>query len=176
MEVGLIGFSSNSKGIFPALVRFFTKSKFSHTFIITTPVFGVPSVHEASDVVQIVPFDKFYNKSSETYALYKINNTTYRQINDALTTCHLEYSGVRYGYLQLLWFVYRWCMELFGKDVTHKKNWMSNGVICSELVYEYLLLVNPEFKTLLSKFNPDTVQAQDILSIVESRPDLFTKV
>ena len=53
-------------------------------------------------------------------------------------------------------------------------NWMSQGVICSELCYYWLTYLG--LGELVKDFNPDTIQAQDLFEIVQSRPDVFELV
>jgi hypothetical protein len=175
---GMIGFSNNKKGFLPAIIRFFTKSKISHAFIVARNYGDQASVQEAGMVVQLGPLERLYtNNPSEDYWIYDCTKVTLEQKLKALDYCFKEYAIVEYGYLQLLWFVYRWfCVEILkqnNKDVTRRNNWLSKGVICSELQYEYLIQLGGEYAELVRDFNQDTIQAEDLRLIVASRPDLF---
>lgn len=61
-------------------------------------------------------------------------------------------------------------------DVTHQKNWMTEGVICSELVWHFLDRLGPKFSEAVKHLNPDTTNAEDILKVVRSRSDLFKPI
>lgn len=177
MNKGCIGFSNNKKDFLPRLIRLFTNSGISHTFIITFPKDGKVMIEEASTTVVEGTFQASYSEDSYTdYWMFKIRDglTTEAQIDEALKYCHDELLGVTYGKLQLLYFPYRWLMKtFFNKDVRHEKNWFTKGVICSELVYYFLHRLGPKFQDLLKDFDPDTIQAQDILEIVEMNPEVF---
>lgn len=184
IQSGDIGFSSNWKkdwsGFLAKCIRFFTRSKISHSFIITDPVYNIESVQEASMLVQVVPFKEHYREdATQTYKVYRIKDqyASQAQKDESLKYCFNEFAGVTYGKLQLIWFVYRWFNEkVLRRDVRKQKNWMADGVICSELVYHYLHNLGPIFQDLLKEFNPDTIQAQDILNIVEANSQIFEMV
>lgn len=174
---GMIGFSNNKSAFLARLIRLFTNSNLSHTFMITFPKDGRVMLEEASTVVQEVKFDVNYRDDANTqYWLFKIKEGTVSEeaIDASLKYCHEEFLGAQYGKLQLLYFPYRWIMQtFFGKDVRHEKNWFTKGVICSELVYYYLFNLGPKFQELLKEYSPDTIQAQDVRFIVESNPEIF---
>jgi hypothetical protein len=173
---GMIFLSNNKKGFFPAAIRFFTSSKISHSGLGFFPFGNNPSVIEAGSLVQVVPFAKHYkldeSKQYWAYQLIKVKSTN--EMNQSLNKLFYQFAGVQYGYLQLIWFMYRWINEkIFRRDVRHQKNWLSDGVICSELCWHYLNNFGGEYAELVSGFNPDTIQAQDIWNLILSRPDLF---
>jgi hypothetical protein len=182
LKAGDIGFSSNNStglaGFVPKAIRYFTKSKWSHSLLIQAPILKEEAVQEASDLVQIVPFQRNYRDSTETFEMFRIKKGVVSKatIDASLKKCFNEFTGQKYGYLQLFWFIYRAIAEKFGKDVRHNKNWLSDGVICSELVYWYLFYLGEPFKTLLEPWNADTIQPQDIYNIVQSHPELFELV
>lgn len=173
--IGYIGFSNNTVGIVPKLIRFFTNSHISHTFIGTESFMGVPSIQEASDLIVVKPFVGYEQSLTESFKLYKIREDVVSEdtIKEATKKVYEEFEGVRYGYLQLVWFPYRWLLSLVGIDARKQKNWMTDGVICSELVYWFLWYLGPVFQDLIKDFNPDTIQAQDLLDIVNAHPHLF---
>jgi hypothetical protein len=175
---GMIGFSNNKIGWLPKLIRFFTNSHISHALVITEDVCGITSVQEASIIVQVVPLDKYYrNNPNCSYWIYSLTKATEEEKKEALKYCYNEYAGDKYGFLQLLWFIYRWfCVSILKqneKEVVKRKNWLSDGVICSEFQYGYLTHVNEYYANLLKEFNPDTIQAEDLRKIVEANPDAF---
>lgn len=174
----MIGFSNNKTSLLAKLIRFFTNSKMSHTFVITFPSAGGDVMfEEASHVVTDGVFKTNYIDDTNTqYWIYKIKDGIVSEdvIDKSLVAIQEQFLGVTYGKLQLLFFPYRWIMNtIFHKDVNHEKNWFTNGVICSELVYHYLYNLGQPFQDMLSDFNSDTIQAQDILNIINSHPDVF---
>lgn len=178
---GMVGFSNNKKGFLAAAIRFFTKSKISHAFIMSRNYGDQASVQEASIVVQLGPFEKLYvNDVNEEYWIYDCLKATPKQKLKALDYCFKEYATVEYGKLQLLWFVYRWfCVDILRQDekeVVKRDNWLSRGVICSELQYDYFIQLGGEYAELVKGFNQDTIQAEDLRLLVVSRPDLFKLV
>lgn len=177
IEIGMIGFSNNKRALLSKLIRFFTKSHLSHTFLIHYPQADIASVHEASFVVQVVPFDRFYhNHPDKQYWIYKVNGFTEEAKIEALRKCFNEFAGIKYGKFQILWFVWRWFNELFNRDIRSEKNWFTDGVICSELVYWYLHYLSDPLPELLKEFTPDTIQADDLHKLVINNPHLFELV
>jgi hypothetical protein len=176
LEPGMIGFSNNKKGGF--LIRFFTRSNITHSFVLMFPLNGITAVEEASASVQIVPFEPHYtNNPNEDYYLYRIRPeyASPDAVVKALTRVFEEFAGVKYGWLQLLWFPYRWFKEtiLRQKNVHREKNWFTRGVICSELQYWYLIYLHPVFTELLKDYDGDTIEPSDLLDVVKANPHIF---
>ncbi|CAK0741563.1 hypothetical protein CCP1ISM_130014 [Azospirillaceae bacterium] len=176
---GQIVFSTNPNSIHSKIVRFFTNSPYSHTFMITRSFGEIEAAQEAGMIISVVPFDKNYRQAKEErYVIYEIDPkfVSEEQISKSLSYCFNEYNGVQYGYLSLLWFVYRWANEkLLRRNVNHEKNWLANGVICSELVYYFLCNLGPIFEAMMAPFNPDTIQPEDIRQIILANPEIFKK-
>jgi hypothetical protein len=177
---GMIGFSNNKKGILPKLIRFFTDSHISHAFIITDEIAGQPAVQEASLLVQIVPLEKYYvNDDTQDYELYEIHPEYASKLAmyESRKRVFNELAGEKYGKLQLVWFPWRWFNEkVLRRDIRKTKNWMTDGVICSELQYWYLWYLGKTFQELLKDYNPDTIQAEDLRRIVKKNPHIFKLV
>lgn len=177
---GMVGFSNNKKGWLPKLIRFFTQANISHTLLIQNSVCGDATVQEASNLVQVVPFKKYYqDDDTQQYWLYEISSdhASPEEVQSALKQVFDEFAGVKYGYFQLVWFPWRWfCEKILRRDVRKTKNWMTDGVICSELVYWFLYYLGPKFRALLVQYNPDTIQAEDIRRICEANPKIFRLV
>jgi len=178
-EPGLIGFSNNKQG--GSLIRFFTRSTVTHGFVFTFWMNGIPSVQEASASVQIVPFlSRYHGNPKHSYQVYKViaKEVTPGDVDGALRQIFEEFAGREYGWLQLLWFPYRWFKEtvLGAKNVHREKNWFTRGVICSELLFWYLKYLDPLFSDLFREYDGDTVQPNDLLMVVKARPDIFQLV
>lgn len=182
IKPGVIGFSTFSKfkfdikHIFGLFIRFFTSSQITHSFIITKP-FGdnIPSVLEASDLCAMVPFEKKYlNNPDELFILFKIEDKYLENAEKASDECFIEFAGVQYAFASIPWFIWRWFNEkLLKRSITNEKNWFTDNIVCSELVYWFLIKLHPIFKELLKDFNGDTIQAEDIFKIAKQNPDVF---
>lgn len=171
-----IGFSNSKTGWFSTLIRFFTKSKISHSFVMYYKQAGQRSVIEADIAVLTMNFDKHFKNDHTDYIIFDCIGTNPILEKDALNSCFVEFAGTTYGFSQCIWFMYRWLAEVFKIDVTHQKNWMTEGVICSELVWHFLDRLGPKFSEAVAHLNPDTTNAEDILKVVRSRPDLFKPI
>ena len=109
---GMIGFSNNKKG--GRIIRFFTRSNISHTFVFTFTLKGVPAVQEASASVQIVPFlSRYHGNPKYSYEVYEVTagSVTEEDVEGALSRIFEEFAGAKYGWFQILWFPYRWFLE-----------------------------------------------------------------
>lgn len=165
---GSIGFSSG-KGFFSNAIRFFSKSHWSHSFLITHPENTIPSVLEASQLVQKVPYSRYGGVDHEIYEIDSPN------ISNTLDYIYVTYAGAQYGYLQILWFMWRWLNSLIGRKLT-ESNWFPNEIICSELVIDYLNALGEPYKSLFEELDPNVVSPQDIYEIVKANPQWFTKL
>jgi hypothetical protein len=175
----MIGFSNNKEG--GRIIRFFTRSKISHTFVFTFSLSGRPAVQEASASVQIVPFlSRYHGNPKYSYEVYEVtaSSVTTEDVEGALSQIFEEFAGVKYGWLQTLWFPYRWFLEaVMGRRYVYReKNWFTHGVICSELLFWYLKYLDPHFSALLKEYDPDTVQPSDLLKVVQAHPECFRLV
>ena len=177
VEKGMIGFSINSGNWLSKIISFFTESKFSHSFLIFEDIFGEPSVIEASEKVQIVPFARNYIENpNEYFEIFKIKDglVTEEDINKALLEVYNHESGDLYGFLQLPWFIWRWLCTKIGFDIKNEKNWSASGTICSKLVWTYLISLPPVISSLFSEFKEgNSVSPQDIYVCVQKNPEIF---
>jgi hypothetical protein len=181
---GLVGYS-RSKGLFSWLQYQFAGPGASHAFLITYPIgkyTETPMVFEADMTVTHTPYEHYlYNGPSRDYYLYAVPELSDEEITYALDRCTNEFSGVRYGFTQLLWFPYRWFVEkILRKDVRKTKNWFTEGVICTELWWYFLWYATERWpdkhmklRSILSQWNPDTIQAYDVKIIMQKNKDIF---
>jgi hypothetical protein len=175
---GDIGLSRNYKNKISFLMSFFADSQYSHSFVMTDPVLGIESLQQASFEVCIVPLDRYDSSDFDRYQIWQIKDPYFDQekAKQALAECHQEFSGNTYGYIQLLWFIWRWFIKkVFKKDISHQENWWTEGVICSELVYWYLHKLGEPFQSILASFNADTITPEDIHQVMLAHPELFEK-
>ena len=172
----MIGVSNNKTG--GKLIRFITHSDVTHNFVFTFPHNKTVSIIEASYSVQVVPFfSRYWDNPKYGYEIFSIENPSVTQVDIelALDKLYEDYAGKKYGKTQLLWFGYRWFKEVIlrRKNVHREKNWITKGVICSELLFWYLKYLDPLFSEILKDYDGDTVQPNDMLTIIKSRPDIF---
>lgn len=179
MNVGLrgaVGFSDYTGGGFfqfvAKCIRFFTKSQWSHTFCITMEDFLLgPIVEEAGPMgVVNASIDKyldgpFYCK------LWKIKATE-DQIDAGIRRV-FPMLNKSYGYFMLLGFILVW---LWHKITLRKaNNPFRGGIICSELVLEYLKAIFPDNAALL-EMDRDTTSPEDIYEFIICRSDMFEEI
>lgn len=177
LKPGQIGFSYNSTSWLSKLIAFFTRSEWSHTFLLTRPVSHLQTVavQEANTIVRVVPFGKFYaDKVEQKWEIWEVKGLNQADMDAALSLCFDRYSGVTYGFLQLPWFIWRWLNEKLGRDIRKTRNPWSKGIICSELVFEFLHVIGKG--DLLADLQTNTVHPEDLLRIFKAHPEMFARV
>lgn len=171
---GCIGFQGQKKdtSFFARLVKFFTYSKWSHSFIMVSE----DTVLEANQTVQYNPLAEYRNDPNCYYELYSIVGADEPTVTRAIAKTTAMYLGQEYGYSQLLFFVYRWFNGLFLRERTPEVNSFPLGAICSEVVCYYEEQVSDKFTQLLAEggLTLDTVSPQDLYAIISTNPSLFT--
>lgn len=177
-DIILLNRKGKESDLYSAAQRFFTKMPYTHSALGTGPIFEKDGVLTSDECTNIQPIDNYFREDNTDFEIYSVNLPS--DIQKKLTThMYQEYSGKIYGFTQILWFIYRWFMGFFKKDVRKQKNWIStSGVICSELVFKYLLLIaelKPELKVKLDEWRPDNVHVGDIKNIIDLYPDIFTQ-
>jgi hypothetical protein len=171
MEYGYIVLSNSKKGFIPSAIKWFTGSKFSHSFVIIPSVLDVPmGIEAASSGVDAVRFDKSYeNDVNQGYEIWKLNvskdlidNSIKNLLND------LELS---YGYLQYPWFIWRRINKFFGRDIKSQNNWNVDGMICSQLCVTHLN--NCLLSETMNEYGKGSISPQDLKEIFIKYPNLF---
>lgn len=169
---GDIGFGGKRKGFYPNAVRFFTRSRWSHCFVVTPPFLGELSVLEADLKVQIVPFQKEYvEKDADYYEIWRPIAASDSDLWGAASKTWIESAGSVYGFLSIPWFAIRAILALAKVRLT--KNWFPEGEICSETLWQFIDNLGGEYKKLVSTFGENETSPQDLYALVTSRPDLF---
>ena len=174
-QSGMIGFSFNSSktNILAKAIRFFTSSKFSHCFLVIDPVLDEPAVIEASEIVQVIPLARYFEFKDESFLLFSLPVADKAKVDSAVAAIFFYHSGMKYGYFELLWFLWSWLVKkVFGK-VIKKGNPFRAGIICTEVVWHYINALGGEYAKCVSEFDPDTISPYDLEQIVKARPDLF---
>ena len=160
------------------LQRFFTGAPYTHTALTSFTNETGTFVFSVEELLTLRFLDDFLNLVDSDLYIFEIN------LEESILTPFVNkqiknFLGQNYGYAQLIWFVYRWIMEKFGKDVRRDTNWFANGEICSESVYLYLqdlATIEPDLKRSLNQFNQNTCDVGDIMNILQHYPDLFKMI
>jgi hypothetical protein len=171
---GAVGFSSyvkKSPGILAwflrfvgKCIRFFTKSVWTHTFVclLDDDVLG-PLTIEACEINVTVNFMKDYGYLDPDQ--YRVEIWMPKATDDRINAGLLRVSGmngVSYGWFQLPGFILVWVWrKITGKTVN---NPVTGGIICSELVIEYLKVVFPESEEI-QKMDRNTTSPEDIYEL-----------
>jgi len=186
-------------GWFSSAQRFFTQMNYTHSTFSIGTILGIESVLSADEKVVIEPLKKYFEEDGTEIEIWRINENIIDAKNKPLleqkiSEIYYKYSNSYYGFFQVIWFIYRWINEKFFKrDVRRKNNPFKRGIICSELVYYYLIelekILNKTLKkgkirfdvllplqAELSKYTPDTIHAGDIAQILNKNNKLFYKL
>lgn len=136
---GVIGFSSKKANWLSRTIRWFTRSKWSHCFLVYQTGQEVLVAEAGTFTVQLIPITKY---QSHTYATEFFAPT-------GLSAENLEKGIARirgliertYGWVQLAGFVPMIALRKMGFKVS---NPACGGIICSELVLLFLEVADPE--------------------------------
>lgn len=153
----IIGFSTNNKNILSNLIRFFTESKISHTFLLFEAHEQTFVLHASDRGISISNFKKFKQENT-LVKLFMIDiNNEEQAIQFALTKLDIEYDYI--GALGYLWVL---LMRKLGKKtvnplVTRTKE------ICSKFITEILAFDN--YKDYAS-LDAATIDPEDLLEML----------
>lgn len=175
MNKGDILLTRNDSGILNWFIRHLTWSEFTHCAVVHFEQGSQTSVIEASHTVQVVPFKRNYEANpKESWISFRVKGVSQEQIDKALESCWFEYSGNFYGYFQLVWFVWRFICEIFGRDMRVVSVWPKGGQLCSEMLWHYLdRLGDPEINSKIRKWNADAVHVEDFHQLFLRMPHRF---
>jgi hypothetical protein len=162
-NVGNIVLLNRKKGgWFSTLQRFFTKMDYTHCAIVVTKYKNREMVLSADELIELYPLQKYFEEKDTDIEIWELEGD-YEAITDILID---RYVGTYYGFTQVFWFVFRWFMEIFGKDVRRYRNPFCHGTICSELVWYFLEAIpNENLNDRVHEWNPDTIHAGDTARI-----------
>jgi hypothetical protein len=127
-----VGFSARAYNPFSWLIRKVTKSKYSHTFVLLADPnnsIDVPIIHASGLTVQRSDLRSQMGRGT-CGVVYKIDCTIETE-KEALSYV-LKFEDEPYGYLQLVGFLFVLVFRL------RKRNPISKGVVCSELLWRLL--------------------------------------
>ena len=181
MKLGsVIIFNSTKGGRFSAAQRFFTRMPYTHVAGSIGTVSGEESILEAKMSVSVTPWKHVLDNKTEEYFIFEPTSALkQKDIEDALYYVYDRFAGETYGFLQLLWFVYRWIAESwpFKADVRKKGNWFPDNQICSEVWWWYLhelATKYPDISNVIEEWNSNSVNAGDMFMILRRLPKYFT--
>lgn len=168
-------------GWFSNAQRFFTNKPYTHCALSAGNILSVESIFSADETMDMIPLQNYLAEDSTDIEIYEVKNVEPEVLDSIMKDMYLEYAGKGYGFLQLLWFVYRWANEKLGRDVRLKKNWFTDNLICSEMGYVFLTKVSTKLEkyhsyaliTELNKTTPDTCHAGDIADLIHALPEIF---
>lgn len=172
MEFGHICFSVNHKSFTAKVIKFFTRSRWSHSFITAPPIIKerLMVLEATGEGVTSIPLDVGYLEDpTEDCIIFKVkidDNLKIESINNILNSLQTGY-----GFLELPWFAWRGICYWFGKDIKSQDNWSQAGIICSELASNYLRGLGLGY--LLEGFGKGSINAQDLYEICLNNPDIF---
>ena len=185
MKGAIVLVDSKGTSFISKCIKFFTGRvakrngvpSYTHAMFEVGDVCGVRSVLSAEELMAVMPLDKF--RKDTKFRIYSVNDDVKLiYVKEVLKEMY-QTAGNRYGFLQLLWFVYRWAVEIMGFDVRRNKNFFPKGDICSEQTYRYLMkrLENTEscndLRIFLEQWNENTVHPVDIAIVVKKFPRVF---
>lgn len=169
--IGSIGFETDRDSWISKMVRWFTRSKWSHVFIVGAhdPVTGEREILEANWQGVQKAYLKKYLDDSIQLAVFRVEAS--QDVREAAYTSALGKVGRSYGFLQLLGFIPVLALRLIFIKID---NPITSGRVCSELALEYLraLKVEPFFDEL----DENSASPQDLLDAMELRNDMFHPV
>lgn len=175
-QCGDIGISNRPTGWYPRSVRFFTRSKWSHTFILAPNYLEKVVALEADLKVQLVEFEKEYiEKEADSWLIFRPIAASLSERTYAAAETFRHYNGQTYGFLQILGMAIRITLRWIGIS-KNMRNLFPSGVICSELDLYYLQNLNEEYAKAFSHLTLDETSPDDIYKVIISRPDLFQLV
>jgi len=167
IRLGMIAQSGGDEWI-QNRIKFFTRSLFTHSFVIIQGPVREAVLQTTEAMVTITPIEhKMFGK--DYCVFYDIEATTEEKIW-ATQRAYIKYSGKWYGYLSYIYFI----MRYFGykKPCPRKLSW---GVTCTELVAYYLQNLNDSYSKLFEGKDLSSLTPEDLRIIIEENKGLFKK-
>lgn len=163
-DKGLICFSGGNEFI-QRCIRFFTSSRFSHTFTVVNCLDNFLYAFETTST--IVCLSPVHRKMAEKNYIeaFRIKDDRKREIfNLNVLPAVNAYAGTWYGYLSYFWFIYRFIMRKFGIEPTKMWKWCNSGVTCTELHMIAFFATFPEL--IIPGRDINTFAPQELYNII----------
>jgi hypothetical protein len=172
MSYGDIVLANNKTNWISQCIKWFTGSRFSHSFVTMPDILDIPMCMEASEGgVDMARFDtKYLDNQNEGIEVWSINVS--QDAKDTAIKYILSDLEIGYGFLQYPWFMWRRICLIFGKDIRSQNNWNSDGMICSQLCVTYLRALG--LSKVLEGYGSGSIAPQDLQDIFKAHPDKFT--
>lgn len=168
---GHIVLADSKKEWIAQAIKWFTKSKWSHSLLTIAPEADREmGIEAASNGISAVPFDTSYrNNDTQGYNMYRV--LVDDNIKDAAIRICLNDLESAYGYLEYPWFIWRSINAFFGRDIKSQNNWFNQGEVCSQLCVKYLTACN--LGQIFSGYGKNSVTPQDLQVIMGANPQYF---
>lgn len=160
-----IGFSTNKLNFFSKAIQWWTKSRWSHTFLVLQPIGDDFLIAEAA-FHGGVKFNLLSRYKASHYDVELLAVPSYP------IDCLLPYIGTNYGVKQIIGFLISDTLKLH-------QNVFTDDLVCSEFVY--LWLINSPLNSNFEQFDQNRVTPQNLYEILSklcmtfSVNDIFNK-
>lgn len=146
-----IGFTYNQKNPISKLIAWITKSKWSHCFVVVGPIGNTDYLIAESSMTGGIKFNLLskYDKLKYNLELIDLGDKCHQSDLEAI----LPLIGHMYGYIQAIGY-------LVAKILNLKTNPFHDDVVCSELVYQFLL--HTSLKPLIENLDPNSVTPEQL--------------
>lgn len=175
MKRGAIFIGAENKDFLSEAIRNVSRSKWSHCAIIldSTP-FESYVMGSRTFGTDITTLTEYNDTLPYYYRIYDIE-LPQAQVDKVLRDITDKNLGKAYGYFQLavgfpIWYKLK---DWFG--ILLKKNPVSLGLVCSELVAKYMKAL-PLKDSEVDSWNPDIIAPEHVYQLVEKRKDIFKLV
>jgi hypothetical protein len=172
-EDGMVCFSGGDS-FMQRGIRFFTRSKFSHSFVVVKIDGVLCALETTSTKVVCKPVDEKYSESNYIECWTMIESSDQVELFLKTMAAKYFYEGAWYAYQSYPWFIYNWFLGLFGRESKTMWRWCQAfsifKITCTELTC----------KSLKNKFKPDmdenAVTPQKLRDNFLTIPNLIKKV
>lgn len=164
-----IGFSG-SDGFIQRGIKYFTDCDYSHSFsTLKGPFDYISAIETTSTIVAITPVNRKHDESNYIELWEVIDRRD--EFNRAANRAYGTYSGMWYGYLTYVWFIYRWLMRKFKVEKKVMWAWCNRNVTCTELTASIVFSAFPELKDKERDIN--TYSPKELRDVVIRYPQYF---
>ncbi|OGU56696.1 MAG: hypothetical protein A2V66_16280 [Ignavibacteria bacterium RBG_13_36_8] len=174
--------NNKEANILSRAIKFFTRSKFTHTAIGMGKVLGEEATLGAELLISVLPLKRWTEDSEVEVIIYRPVKIPSKIKREIVKEMYEHFVGTEYGYFQLLWFIWRWIAEGLGFDVRKRGNWFPEGTICSELNFYYLERLakyynDNDLTVRLQEWNGNNFTPRDAYTVInEFKGTLFKEV
>lgn len=152
-----IAFTFNKKNIFSKIIAYFTKSQWSHCFMLISALYDSTVIAEASfhGGVKLNLLSQYQDSNIYNMEIIDVGDIE----TDESKRILISKIGDAYGYAQILG-------DLIAKIFRLKKNPFTSDEVCSE--YVWLILKSSTIKDKFIDMDPNTVSPEDLYKKLKS--------